>query len=43
MARRRIDPSPLVTHHFPMARIKDAFDLVLTKDKSVLGVVLDWK
>ena len=43
MARRRIDPSPLVTHHFPMERIKDAFDLVLTKDKSVLGVVLDWK
>jgi threonine dehydrogenase-like Zn-dependent dehydrogenase len=42
MARRRIDPSPLVTHRFPITRIKDAFDLVLSKDKSVLGVVLDW-
>jgi threonine dehydrogenase-like Zn-dependent dehydrogenase len=42
MARRRIDPSPLVTHRFPIARIKDAFDLALSRDKSVLGVVLDW-
>jgi threonine dehydrogenase-like Zn-dependent dehydrogenase len=42
MCRRRIDLSSLVTHHFPMSRIKDAFDLVLAKDKSVLGVVLDW-
>ena len=42
MARRRIDPSPLLTHRFPMDRIKDAFDLVLRRDKSVLGVVLDW-
>jgi threonine dehydrogenase-like Zn-dependent dehydrogenase len=42
MARGGIDPSPLLTHRFPMASIKDAFDLVRTKDKSVLGVVLDW-
>jgi len=26
----------------PIARIKDAFDLALSKDKSVLGIVLDW-
>ena len=42
MAHHRIDLSPLVTHHFPIARIQDAFDLVLSKDKSVLGIVLDW-
>jgi threonine dehydrogenase-like Zn-dependent dehydrogenase len=42
MARGRIDLSPLVTHHFPITRIKDAFDLALSRDKSVLGVVLDW-
>lgn len=42
MATRRIDLTPLVTHHFPMTCVKDAFDLVLSKDKSVLGIVLDW-
>lgn len=42
MARGRIDLSPVVTHRFPIARIKDAFDLVLSKDKAAIGIVLDW-
>jgi len=42
MARTRIDLSPIVTHHFPIARVKDACDLVVSKDKSVLGVVFEW-
>ena len=42
MERGRIDLAPIVTHHFPIARIKDACDLVVSKDKSVLGVVFDW-
>lgn len=42
MARQRIDLSPVVTHHFPIGRIRDAFDLVLSKDKSAIGIVLDW-
>jgi threonine dehydrogenase-like Zn-dependent dehydrogenase len=42
MSRKRIDLTPVVTHHFPIERIRDAFDLVLSKDKSAIGIVLDW-
>jgi len=42
MARKRIDITPVVTHHFPIERIRDAFDLALSKDKSAIGIVLDW-
>lgn len=42
MARGRIDLSPIVTHHFPIAHIADGFNLVLSKDKSAIGIVLDW-
>ncbi|MEW5979488.1 MAG: zinc-binding alcohol dehydrogenase [Acidobacteriota bacterium] len=42
MAGRRIDVSPLLTHRFPIGRIRDAFELALSKDKSVIGVVFDW-
>jgi len=43
MSRKRIDLTPVVTHHFPVERIQDAFDLVLSKDKSAIGIVLDWE
>jgi threonine dehydrogenase-like Zn-dependent dehydrogenase len=42
LARQRIDLSPIVTHRLPIAQIKDGFDLVVSKDKSVLGVVFEW-
>ncbi len=42
MASGRIDLSRVATHRFPIARIKDAFDLVLRKDKSAVGIVFDW-
>ena len=42
MARKRIDLSPVVTHRFPITRIKDAFDRAVSRDKSVLGVVFEW-
>jgi threonine dehydrogenase-like Zn-dependent dehydrogenase len=42
MSRKRIDLTPVVTHHFPVERIRDAFDLVLSKDKSAIGIVLHW-
>jgi threonine dehydrogenase-like Zn-dependent dehydrogenase len=42
MSRKRIDLAPVVTHHFPIERIRDAFDLVLSKDKSAIGIVLNW-
>jgi threonine dehydrogenase-like Zn-dependent dehydrogenase len=42
MAHRRIDLSPMLTHRFPITRIKDAFDLVLSKNKAAIGIVFDW-
>ncbi len=42
MARGQLDLSPVVTHRFPAANVKDAFDLVLTKSKSAIGILLDW-
>ena len=43
MSHKRIDLTPVVTHHFAIERIRDAFDLVLSKDKSAVGIVLDWE
>ena len=43
MARRRIDLSPMVTHHFPVSRVKEAFDLALSKNKEAIGIVFDWR
>lgn len=34
---------PLITHRFPAARAADAWDLILSKRESVLGVILDWE
>jgi threonine dehydrogenase-like Zn-dependent dehydrogenase len=42
MSAGRIDLSPIVTHRLPIARIRDAFDLVLRKDRSALGIVFNW-
>jgi threonine dehydrogenase-like Zn-dependent dehydrogenase len=42
MSQKRIDLTPVVTHHFPIERIRDGFNLVLSKDKSAIGIVLDW-
>ena len=33
----RIGMSPIATHHFPIARIKGACELAVSRDKSVLG------
>jgi len=43
MSRGQLDLSPIVTHRFPITRIKDAFDLALTKEKSAIGIVFDWR
>ncbi len=42
MATRRIDLSSIATHRVPVSRVKDAFDLLLRKDRSAIGIVLDW-
>lgn len=33
---------PLITHHFPVQRAADAWELINAKDDDVLGVILDW-
>jgi len=33
---------PLITHRFPVDRAAQAWDLILSKRESVLGVILDW-
>jgi 2-desacetyl-2-hydroxyethyl bacteriochlorophyllide A dehydrogenase len=33
---------PLITHHYPVERAADAWDLIRTKGDDVLGVILDW-
>jgi threonine dehydrogenase-like Zn-dependent dehydrogenase len=43
MASGALDLSPVPTHRFPIAQIREAFDLVISKDKSAIGIVLDWK
>ena len=42
MSRRRIDPSPVLSHRFPIARLKEAFELTLSKDRGAVGIVFDW-
>jgi L-iditol 2-dehydrogenase len=37
----RIDPKPLLTHHFPLDRIAEAFDLVARYDDGVIKAVID--
>jgi alcohol dehydrogenase len=40
VAHRRVDLSPLVTHHFPLSDIENAFDLFSTQRDGVLKVAL---
>ena len=32
----------LITHHLPVERAAEAFDLILSRREPVLGVILDW-
>jgi predicted dehydrogenase/threonine dehydrogenase-like Zn-dependent dehydrogenase len=41
MAAGRVDPLPLVTHRFPFAKAREAYDTV-TGDGSALGIVLEY-
>lgn len=41
MAEGRIDATPLVTHHFPLDRIRDAFELVAGYRDGVVKAVVD--
>jgi L-iditol 2-dehydrogenase len=41
IAQRRLDPTPLVTHHFPLAEISAAFELVAGYRDGVIKAVID--
>ncbi|HZG68557.1 MAG TPA: hypothetical protein VEZ12_17570 [Herpetosiphonaceae bacterium] len=42
IARRLLQTERLITHHFPVTRAAEAFDLVLGRRQPFLGVILDW-
>jgi 2-desacetyl-2-hydroxyethyl bacteriochlorophyllide A dehydrogenase len=42
VADGRLKTLPLITHHFPVERTADAWDLIESKSEPVLGVILDW-
>jgi 3-hydroxyethyl bacteriochlorophyllide a dehydrogenase len=37
-----LETLPLITHHFPVQRAADAWELINSKREDVLGVILDW-
>jgi L-iditol 2-dehydrogenase len=41
IAAGRIDPDPLLTHHFPLERIREAFELVAAYRDGVIKAVVD--
>ncbi len=42
IATGHLQTEPLITHHFPVARAADAWDLIVKRTEPVLGVILDW-
>ncbi len=43
IAAGNLDTLSLITHHFPVAQAAEAWRLIETKRKPVLGVILDWQ
>ena len=43
MADGRLEPKRLNTHRIHYTRIKDAYEMAYRRDKSMLGVIFDWK
>ena len=42
IATGQLQTLPLITHHFPVDRAAEAWNLIQTKAEPVLGVILDW-
>ena len=42
MADGRLRPSQLITHRMHYTEIAQAYELMETRDKNMLGVVFDW-
>jgi 3-hydroxyethyl bacteriochlorophyllide a dehydrogenase len=43
LARGALKTDHLITHRMPAARAAEAFDMILSRQPGVLGVVLDWE
>jgi 2-desacetyl-2-hydroxyethyl bacteriochlorophyllide A dehydrogenase len=43
VARGVLQTEPLITHRFPAAQAREAFDVILSRSEPFLGVVLDWE
>jgi 2-desacetyl-2-hydroxyethyl bacteriochlorophyllide A dehydrogenase len=43
LARGVLTTEHLITHRFPAPRAAEAFDLILSRRESALGVILDWE
>lgn len=42
VAGERLKTLPLITHHFPVERAADAWEVIENRREPVLGVILDW-
>ncbi|HEY0076740.1 MAG TPA: zinc-binding dehydrogenase [Abditibacteriaceae bacterium] len=43
VSRGELQTLPLITHRFPVHNAAEAYDLILSRNAPVLGVVLDWE
>lgn len=41
LARGEIDPSPILTHHFPFEQVADAYELQRIRDEGAIKIVVD--
>jgi 2-desacetyl-2-hydroxyethyl bacteriochlorophyllide A dehydrogenase len=40
--RHKLRIKPLITHRFPIAQAKEAYDLIINKPDEALGIIFDW-
>ena len=43
MADGRLEPKKLITHRMHYTDIKKAYEMAFNRDKTMLGVVFDWR
>ena len=43
MAKGIVEPKRLITHRLPSERLVEAYDMSFRRDKSMLGVLFDWR
>ena len=41
IAKGIANPGPMITHHFPFERVKDAYELAYTRDEGAIKIVID--